>query len=214
VTLSNCYPTLDEFKAYLFPAGNAGASEDPEMEAAITAACRSVDVYCARRFYVDTSTSARYYPTPGWRDIVPVDDFSTTTGLTVKADTNDNGTYDQTWTINTDFIVEPVNSEADGITGLPYTTIRPLRTLSWPTRGDRPYPIEVTAKWGWAAVPSAVKQASLIKAARVYRRAKTPDGFAAGESFGAIRVSNREDPDVAMLLGPYRKFGGAGLVVA
>ena len=60
----------------------------------------------------------------------------------------------------------------------------------------------------------AVKQAAFIKAARIYRRANTPEGFAAGEAFGAIRVSSREDPDVAMLLAPYVKAGNSGLAIA
>lgn len=213
MTLTNAYITLDEFKNYLFPAGNGGSVEDPQMEAAITAACRSIDTYCARRFFVDTNTSARYYHAdePYCLD---VDDFSTTTGLTVKTDSYDNGTYDQAWTINTDFTVAPVNREKDGLTGLPYNEIVGLQTRYFPQGGVREHRVEVTAKWGWAAVPDSVKQASFIKAARIYRRAKTPDGFAAGESFGAIRVSTREDPDVCMLLGPFRKVGGAGLVVA
>ena len=211
--LTNCYITLDDFKNYLFPAGNGGSVEDPQMQAAITAACRSIDSYCARRFYVDTTTSARYYQAEE-AYCLHVDDFSTLTGLTVKTDSYDNGTYDQTWTINTDFIVFPTNRERDGITGLPYDEIHGLKTRYFPYGGNRPYRVEVTAKWGWAAVPDSVIQAAFIKAARIYRRAKTPDGFAAGESFGAIRVSSREDPDVCMLLGPYRKVGGSGLVVA
>lgn len=213
MTLSNCYITLAEFKVYLFPAGNAGSTEDTQMEAAITSACRAIDTYCARRFYVDTNTSARYYRADG-PHCLAVDDFSTLTGLTVKTDDDDDGVYETTWTVNTDFIAEPVNREKDGITGLPYDEIEGLRTRVFPTGGVREHRVEVTAKWGWAATPDAVKQAAFIQSARIYRRAQTPEGFAAGESFGAIRVSSKIDPDVALLLGPYRKVGGAGLVVA
>lgn len=213
MTLTNCYHTLAEFKLYLFPAGNAGTGEDTQMEAAITAACRSIDAYCGRRFYADASASAKFYETDD-PYCVEVDDFYTTTGLIVTTDDYDTGNFSTTWTINTDFRVEPVNAEKDGITGIPYNEISGLGTRFFPRGGWREYRISVTAKWGWAAVPDTVKQASLIQAGHIYRRAKTPDGFAAGETFGAIRVSRFLDPDVAMLLGPYRKGGGSGLVIA
>lgn len=213
MTLTNCYITLADFKSYLFPGGNAGSTEDAQMEAAITAACRNIDSYCGRRFYADATVSTRYYEASG-RYHVQVDEFSTTTGLIVATDDYDTGSFDTTWTLDTDFRVEPVNSEMGGIAGYPYDEIHGLGTRLFPVGGWREYRVSVTAKWGWAAVPDMISQAAFIQAAHIYRRAKTPDGFAAGESFGAIRVSRYVDPDVAMLLGPYRKFGGSGLVLA
>jgi hypothetical protein len=212
MTITNGYTTLDDFKSYLFPTGNAGDDEDMMIEAAIESASRAIDAYCGRRFYADTTTTARvFYATDPF--YLSVDDFSTTTGLIVSTDTGDNGTYDLTWTINTDYLADPPNGETGGLTGTPYRGIQAVYVRRFPIAGLRPR-VQVTAKWGWAATPEPVAQACLIKAARIYRRAQTPEGFSAGEAFGAVRVSSREDPDMTLLLGPYRRNGGNGLVVA
>lgn len=211
--MSNLYITTAELKAYLSPSVALGSGEDTQILAAVTAACRSIDAYCGRRFYLDDTVSARYYE-PECPDELEVDEFATTSGLVVAVDRYDNGSYSETWTLNTQFRVEPVNRERDGITGLPYDEIELLPGQRWPVAVYHPYSVKVTAQWGWAAVPDAVKQATFIKAARLYRRANTPEGFAAGEAFGAIRVSSREDPDVCMLVGPYVKAGSGPLAIA
>lgn len=212
MTITNGYATLDDFKNYLFPAGNAGDDEDTMIESAIEAASRAIDAYCGRRFYTDTTATARVYNATDPL-YLSVDDFSTTTGLVVATDTGDNGTYDLTWTLNTDYLADPPNGTQGGLSGLPYTAIQAVYTRRFPITGLRPR-VQITARWGWAATPDPVAQACLIKAARIFRRAQTPEGFSAGEAFGAVRVSNREDPDVVLLLGPYRRGGGTGLVVA
>lgn len=210
MAIVNGYVTLNEFKAYLFPSANYGTAEDAQMESAIEAASRSIDAYCNRRFYLDASTSARvYYAESPIR--CTVDDFSTTTGLIIAIDTGDNGTYDQTWA-STEYILEPINREIGGVSGQPYNTIIAAVPRMFPITGRRPR-VQVTAKWGWAAEPDSVHQACLIQSSRIYRRAQTPEGFAAGEAFGAIRVSTRLDPDVQMLLAPFRRQGGQGLVI-
>lgn len=210
MAITNGYATLNEFKAYLFPSSNYGTAEDTQMEAAIESASRIIDAHTNRRFYSDSTVSARvYYADTPIR--CTVDDFSTITGLIIKTDTGDNGTYDQTWAA-TEYILEPLNAEIGGVSSQPYNIIVATIPKLFPTTGRRPR-VQVTAKWGWAAVPDTVRQACLIQAARLYRRAQTPEGFAAGESFGAIRVSTKLDPDVQMLLAPYRRQGGQGLVI-
>lgn len=210
MAITNGYTTLANFKTYLFPSANYGTAEDAQMEAAIEAASRTIDTFTGRRFYLDTSTSARvYYANTPIRCVV--DDFSTTTGLIIKTDSGDNGTFDQTWTTD-EYVLEPFNGTVGGVTGQPYNIIIATVPRRFPVTGRRPR-IQVTAKWGWAAVPHSIEQACLIQAARIYRRAQTPEGFAAGEAFGAIRVSTRLDPDVQMLIAPFRTTGGQGLVI-
>jgi len=210
MAITNGYTTLNDFKAYLFPSANYGTAEDAQMEAAIEVASRTIDAFTDRRFYSDSIVSARvYYADTPIR--CNVDDFSTTTGLIIATDTGDNGTYDQTWA-TTEYILEPANGIVGGISGQPYNTIIATIPKMFPITGRRPR-IQITAKWGWAAVPDSIAQACLIQAARIYRRAQTPEGFAAGEAFGAIRVSTRLDPDVQMLIAPYRRAGGQGLVI-
>ena len=209
MAITNGYTTLNEFKAYLFPSANYGSAEDAQMEGAIEAASRIIDNFTNRRFFLDASVSERvYYSDTPIR--CTVDDFSTTTGLIIKVDTGDNGTFDQTWA-STEYILEPLNATVGGVTGQPYNTIIATIPKLFPVTGRRPR-IEVTAKWGWAAIPHSIEQACLIQASRLYRRAQTPEGFAAGEGFGAIRVSTLIDPDVKMLISPFR-LRGQGLVI-
>lgn len=210
MAITNGYTTLANFKTYLFPSANYGTAEDAQMEAAIEAASRTIDTFTGRRFYLDGTVSARvYYANTPIRCVV--DDFSTTTGLIIKTDSGDNGTFDQTWTSD-EYVLEPFNGTVGGVTGQPYNIIIATVPRRFPVTGRRPR-IQVTAKWGWAAVPHSIEQACLIQAARIYRRAQTPEGFAAGEAFGAIRVSTRLDPDVQMLIAPFRTTGGQGLVI-
>ena len=209
MAITNGYTTLNEFKAYLFPSANYGSAEDAQMEGAIEAASRIIDNFTNRRFFLDASVSERvYYSDTPIR--CTVDDFSTITGLIIKVDTGDNGTFDQTWA-STEYILEPLNATVGGVTDQPYNTIIATIPKLFPVTGRRPR-IQVTAKWGWAAVPHSIEQACLIQASRLYRRAQTPEGFAAGEGFGAIRVSTLIDPDVKMLISPFR-LRGQGLVI-
>lgn len=214
MTIANGYVTLPVFKDYLFPAGNAGDDQNSQMEAAIEAASREIDRYCGRRFYLDGSATARYYQPEGLR-CVKTDDIATTSGLVVQIDTSNDGTYGTTVGASA-YLALPVNRESGGIAGLPWREIQLLNAGGYyfPSGTERP-PAKITAVWGWAAVPTPIVTACKIKAARLFRRAMTPEGIAAGESFGAIRITQYEDPDVTMLLGPYRRAGyGSGLVVA
>ena len=107
-------------------------------------------------------------------------DISTTTGLIVKTDDNDDGTYETTLTINTDYIVEPSNPRILKITGgttyyEPYNKITILDTRSSerfdPTIKNN---VQVTAKWGYSIVPEDIKTATLIQALRYFKRKDTP----------------------------------------
>jgi hypothetical protein len=103
-------------------------------------------------------------------------------------------------------VVEPANGVVDGLTGVPYHVIRSVGGRRFPVTGRRNR-IQVTARWGWAAIPPAVEDACMIQAAHLFRRKDTPDGIAGGfgNEFGVVRVSRFIDPDVEMLLAPYRK---------
>lgn len=179
--------------------------DDTSLTLAASAACRAVQTYCGRSFEITASgsESARvFYPKS--HTLTVTDDFSSTTNLVVKIDSGDDGTYETTLTLDTDYFVEPLNGLEDGLT-VPY---RRLVATSWlfPVWCVRRPAVQVTARWGWSAVPDDVKLAALIKGARLFKRRQSPEGVLGGfADFGAVRVSNREDPDVMSLLNDYRR---------
>lgn len=195
------YCTVAELKANV---GITDSVDDGALEQSIEAASRLIDEFCGRRFYADTTATARVYRATSC-DILRVDDVSTLTGLVVKTDTAANGTYDTTLTISTDFLAGPWNALAQGE---PVKVIRHVNG-TFPTIGPRPR-VQVTAKWGWPRVPAEVRKACLIEAARLFRRKDTPEGVAGVGDFGVVRVSRFMDPDAERLLKPF----GPGPMVA
>ncbi len=156
---------------------------------------------CGRTFEVTTSgseSSRDFYPKTA--SLVVTDDFATATNLTVKIDSGDDGTYETTLTISTDYFLEPLNGFEDGLT-VPYRRIVGSSTL-FPHCATRPA-VRVAARWGWVAVPDDVKQAALIEAARLFKRRTSPEGFAAGFAEYGARITSRADPDAMDLLDPY-----------
>ena len=176
--------------------------DDPSVATATLAACTWVRQHCGRTFEVTTSgsESARVFRAKT-KTLTVTDDFSTTSNLVVKIDTTDDGAYESTLTLNTDFIVEPLNATEDGLTSV-YRRLVATTTLFVPSHT---FPnVQVTARWGWTAVPDAVKQAALIEGARLFKRRTSPEGVVGGfQDFGAVRVSARHDPDAVALLEPY-----------
>lgn len=170
MTITNGYATLNDAKTAL---GISDTTDDTDIEAAVEAASRQIDDVCGwphRRFWQDGTVVQRtYYPSDPRRAYV--DDISTTTGLIVKVDQDGDGTFETTLTINTDFILEPVNAGAD-YPVRPWESIRLLTTGSlstWPLITTGRPSLQVTAKFGWAAVPDAVERACIAQAKNVFK---------------------------------------------
>lgn len=197
MALGDSYATLVELKARLEITDNA---DDTRLTDALSAASRGIEKFCGRQFNKATTATTRvYYPRAGcWVD---VDDIHTTTDLVVKTDEGDDGTYETTWS-TTDYQLEPLNGIVDGETGWPYSIIRAVASRYFPATSQRA-PVQVTAQWGWNAVPASVKEATLVLAEDVFKLADTPFGAGGFGEFGRIRA--RENPHVAMLVGPYRR---------
>jgi hypothetical protein len=66
--------------------------------------------------------------------------------------------------------------------------------------------VKVTGVWGWPAVPAAISQATILQAARHFKRYDSPLGVAGFGDFGVVRVSRFLDADVQMLVEPYKKM--------
>lgn len=200
--ITNGYGDLAAFKVRAtLPAGGA---HDDDIDRAIESASRAIDEWCGRRFWPDTVASARYYTAmPEETYSLPVDDISTTSSLVVKSDDNWDGVFENTWTLNLrtgpyGFMVEPTNWSP---LGKPITRLRAI-VDAWPTV---PQGVEVTAKWGWAAIPTAIIEACLMLAVRWYKRKDTPFGVMGSSETGLLTLP-RVDPDVQAILNPYRRM--------
>ncbi len=192
------YVALSELKTAL---GISGSGDDDFLNLGIDAAEQAINDLCGRKFTADGSASARTYRAQSY--LAVTDDISTLTGLVVKTDTSADGTFDTTWTASTDYQVEPLNNIAKGRS---VNNLRAIGSYTFPVYGDGQVSVEVTARWGWPAVPDTVKQAALMLASRLYGRKASPMGVIGVGDFGPVRIS-RSDPDIAFLLMDYKRAG-------
>jgi hypothetical protein len=200
-----------DLKAHLKPGSISGTQHDTTIANAVTATNAAVMKFCGRSFekVAVASETARTYSRVdegSWRGIESatsacVHDIWDTTNLVVKTDEDDDGVFETTWA-STDYQLEPLNM-LDGDSYSPYWRIRAVDDRTFPT-GNKRAALQVTAAWGWTAVPGDVKQGALIKAARIWTRNESPLGVAGFGEMGAVRISRFEDPDVVDLLQWFR----------
>jgi hypothetical protein len=189
------YVTVAEQKAFK---KIANSNDDAEIVLYNTAASRAVDHYCNRQFGQVAAPEARVYTAFYDRRrrvwVVEVDDLPTTVGLAVEV----NGVT------TTDYTLEPRNA---ALKGKPWTHIVFGGTACPTGAVDE---VEVTASWGWAAVPNAVKLATRLQASRFGIRRESPYGIAGSPQTGSeLRLLARLDPDVAVSLDAYVRWWGA-----
>jgi len=201
MTITNGYCTLAQLQD---ETGVTAAAEATRMELAIAAASRQIDGFCDRRFWQDGSVVARQYWADDTRTLY-VDDISTVTGLIVATDDADLGTFSTTLTINTDFILLEPNA-ADRVPAWPYTQIRIVNSsYGFPMSGSGRPGVQVTAKFGWPAIPDDVTKACIIQSLQLW---KAKDALFGGLSFGDagfMRVQGALNPLAGALVAAYRK---------
>lgn len=194
MAISQGYSTLAETKAAL---RITDTIDDSLLEMAIESASRLIDAYCARSFY-NAGTAARYFVADtDW--LTNIDDAVSITQ--VATDTSADGDFDIIWQA-TDYQLEPLNGRVDGL-AVPYNAIRAIDSYTFPIWGGEGL-VKVTGTWGWSAVPTAIKQATIIQASRIFKRLDSPLGVLSSPDLGFIRVGSRLDPDVAQLVDSYR----------
>ncbi len=198
MAIGDPYATLLELKTRLDIDDTA---DDGRLTSALASASRIVNGVCHRQFNQTTTATARLFRTTRRR--AQIDDFHTVTDLVVAVGSQSGG-FNTTWTINTDFYVDPVNRTRNEETGVqPYWRIIPLGNKRFPVRYGEEYNLQVTAQWGWPSVPEDVKEATKLMATRLFRRVDSPEGVLGGFD-EAVRLA-KNDPDVMMLLGGYQK---------
>lgn len=202
MAITNGYTTLAVLKSAMrIP--SADTTDDALLEMAIESASRQIDGYCERVFYSTAGQTRVYRPTDSF--VTEIDDL---VSLTTLKTSSDGKTFDTTWQ-SSDYQLEPLNGIAGGITS-PATQIRaigdyvfPLWTSNNVNSGEAT--VQVTGTFGWSAVPTAIKQATILLAQRQYKRYDSPLGVAGFGDVGVIRVS-RIDPDVVAMIAPFRRM--------
>lgn len=177
----------------------ATTSEDTAIAAAIDAAEALINNYTGRTF--ETVTESRTF-IPRTASILDIDDLATLSGLTIKTDEDQNGSFENTLVDGTDFVMV-------GNTN-PYRKVTQINQ-GWPLSIYGRPTVQVTGTWGFASsVPDNIKQAALLMSCRLFQRKASPLGFQAGaiSEFGPVRIS-RQDPDVAALLHGMKLIGVA-----
>jgi hypothetical protein len=193
MAITNGYATLTDVKNAL---RITDALDDSLLETAIESSSRMIDGFTARTFFNAGSAV---------RDFAATDDLNCiiddAISVTTVQSTDEIGSTYITWDV-TDYQLEPVNSRSDGLF-MPFTHIRAVNDYAFPVVDHRAL-VRVTAVWGWPSVPTAIKQATIIQASRLFKRLDSPLGVAGFGDLGAIRISRQLDPDVEQLAMPYR----------
>jgi hypothetical protein len=198
MAITDGYATLAQVKAALRITDNI---DDSLLELNIEAASREIENYCERKFTKVTATRV-YIPQDSFT--AQIDDL---VSLTTLKTSSTGETFDTTWGAG-DFQLEPLNGIAGGMDH-PYTRIRAIGSYLFPlwdpvNVNAHEATIQVTGVFGWNAVPTAITQATVLYAMRIYKRLDSPLGSMGMGDMGIIHVRSI-DPDIASLLAPFRK---------
>lgn len=213
--LTHAYATVDDLREHL---GESKPGNLPEnlLIRALNAASRAVDNYTDRRFWQDSTVTTRTVQFGGdpYNLLLPGDaEISDATGLALATD-DGSGTFPNAWTVGTDFRLSPYDANTESSrykawwllegTGTRRFDVRGASWGVWRQSSGWYYPVQVTARFGWSSVPPEVEEATLLKAAALFKRKDAPFGVMQFGDIAAVRVT-RQDIDVIELLAPYQR---------
>ncbi len=196
MAITNGYCTLNDLKASLrIPVSDT--IDDDLLELAIESASRDID-QASERFFYSSDETRIFMPQDSLNTVT--DDLSAVTAI--KTSSAANGTFDVTWT-SSDYQLMPLNGIAGGMV-LPYDRIYAVGDYWFPQAGQEAT-VQVTGTFGFTSVPTAIKQATVLLSARIFKRNDSPGGVMGFGDLGIIRVG-RMDPDIEKLIQPFRKI--------
>lgn len=199
MSISNGYATLLDVKQALRITDDL---DDSLLALSIEAASRQIDGYCERVFYEQEAVTRVYVPRDSF--LVEIDDLVT---LTTLKTSSGGVTFDITWSAG-DYQLEPLNGRSGGL-DTPFTQIRAIGSYLFPVWepsnvNAQEATVQIVGTFGWATVPTAIKQATILLAMRQFKRYDSPLGIAGFSDLGAVTVRS-VDPDVEKLIAPFRK---------
>ena len=194
MSITNGYCTLADMRSQLGLA-STDTTEDTYIETMVEVTSREIDRWVGQFFY-STSSETRYFSS---YDGVYVYTDPIQSVSAVTADTNDNGTYDVTWTTTGSserYRLLPVNASVNSESSWQILAVDGV----WPTANSA---IKIVGTFGWASVPRPVHAACLIQGSRLFHRRSAPFGIVEGQDAGMMTL-RKLDPDVQKLLETYR----------
>jgi hypothetical protein len=198
VAITNGYCSLSQIKA---AARITDAIDDSLLEMAVESASRMIDAECDRNFFSAGTATRDFVP----NDVYTVDTDDLTSIVSVKLDDSGELTFPITLEV-TDFQTEPLNQKVSG-NAFPITRLRMIGDYLLPIWGKQAT-VRIQGVYGFTPQPIQVTQACIIQASRIFKRLDSPLGVAGFGDMGAIRVG-KVDPDVAMLIRPFKKIAAA-----
>ena len=203
MAITNGYCTQNELKGFVgIPTSDSG--DDDLIYDEVNAASLQIDAFCGRIFYAQGAATARkFFTNDPYR--LRVDDISSETGLVVKLDDDDDGTYEVT-VASSEFQLLPINGVVGGILISPFYIIELFSggSQEWPMdfSSNRPR-AEVTAKWGFPSVPEQIRQATLMLASELFAMRNAPLGVAGVGDFGVVNI--QQNREITRMIAPFRK---------
>jgi hypothetical protein len=182
---------VDDLKDSLAASGTTFLDND--ITQSIAAASEMVDDICFRSFGLTESDAGetRYFRTND-RGLLVIDDLVEL--VSVAADYDADGDYEETLTVNTHFTLGPVNAAAFG---RPYEWMEARRGTRFPVSGGY---VKVVGRFGWDTTPERVVKATRIIAVRLLKRDReAPFGILGAGTDGAAAIM-RTDPEIGPLL--------------
>lgn len=191
------YATLSMLKSRMgIPDSNT--ARDTDLLQRLVSASGDINSWTHRQFgRTDVASTRTFYVGATGLD---VHDFWTTDDLAVVPYMNN--VAGTTWDTST-LALEPANGIVNQVPGWPYNRVAMGGTFSHPVFSSnvwRGYAVQVTAKWGWEAVPEPVVTSCLMLAVADDKAKDAPFGVA---GFGDFAVRIRANPMVEQKLKDY-----------
>jgi len=193
VAIGASYATVAQLK-YRLGIPDSDTSKDADLQDKLNSASSDVNLYTGRQFGRDEVVSERTFA-PG-RTGVDTHDFWTSTGLAIVPYLGQ--TAGTPWTV-AGLELFPTDGIWEQQPGWPFWRICYGWSMSAFYSASK---VKVTAKWGWAAVPTPVITATLLLAAMDNKAGDAPFGVA---GFGDYAVRVKSNPMAEEKLRPYVK---------
>ena len=203
MAITNGYCTRADLKVAL-AIGTADTADDDTLDDIVNAVSRMIDDYTGQFFYTITAGTAYFEPQVS--NEIPTYPFTSISSIQV--DTDADLVYETTLA-TTDWHAEPSNAP---MFGNPYTGIELTAncTVALPVDLDRG--VKIVANWGYASVPTEVKQATIIASCHLYEARKAYLGVIGNnDTGGVVRLSQRLHPEAAHLLEPFTLYQGVAV---